>query len=87
MIQHYEYKKISPPYKLFDRIVGILNNTGLSNQAIYQQDQLEPISNALTALQTDNSSISDACHCWLKLINDDILHPYREKINHRLPKQ
>ena len=45
------------------RIVGILNNTGLSNQAKYLQEQLEPISNALNALQADNSSIADACHC------------------------
>ena len=53
------------------------------NQAKYLQEQLEAISNALNALQADNSSIADACHCWLKLINDDILHPYREKVNHR----
>ena len=60
------------------RKVNIINNIGLSNQAKYLQDQLEPISiAALNTLQFDSSSIVDACHSWLKLTKDELLHPYK----------
>ena len=43
------------------RIKNIISNTGLFSQAKYLQDQLQPISNGLNTLQSDNSNIADAC--------------------------
>ena len=50
------------------RIKSIISNTGLSSQAKYLQDQLQPISNGLNTLQSDHSNIADACHIWLSRI-------------------
>ena len=36
------------------RIKSIISNTGLSSQAKYLQDQLQPISNVLNTLQSDH---------------------------------
>ena len=65
------------------RIMSIINNTGLSNQAKHLQDQLQPISNALNTLQSDHSSIADSCNCWLKLLDDELLSAYKAKVHHR----
>ena len=65
------------------RIKSIISNTGLSSQAKYLQDQLQPIYNGLNTLQSDNSNIADACHIWLTLLNDELLNPYQEKVHLR----
>ena len=62
------------------RIVSIINNAGLSNQAKHLQDQLQPISNALNTLQSDHLGIADSCNCCLKLLYDELLSPYKEKV-------
>ena len=51
------------------RIISIINNTGLKSQAKYLQEQLEPISITLNTLQSEHSTIADAFHVWLKLLN------------------
>ena len=38
---------------------------------------------ALNTLQSDYSSIADSCNCWLKLVDDELLSPYKEKVHHR----
>ena len=65
------------------RIISIINNTCLTSQAKYLQEQLEPISIALNTLPSWNSTIDDACHVWLKLLNNQLLNPYQEKVRHR----
>ena len=65
------------------RIISIINNTGLTSQAKYLQEQLEPIYIALNTLQSEHSTIADACHVWLKLLNNQLLNPYQEKVRHR----
>ena len=86
------FNKNRPFYLMFNaqheevietRIVNIMNNIGLSNQAKYLQDQLEPISIALNTLQSDSSSFADACHSWLKLTKDELLHPYKGIVHDR----
>ena len=52
------------------RIVSIINNTGLSNQAKHLQDQLQ-ISSVLNILQSHYSNIADSCNCWIKLVDDE----------------
>ena len=64
------------------RIVSIINNTSLSNQAKHLQDQLQPISNALNILRSDYSNIADSCNCWIKLVDDELLSPYKETVHH-----
>ena len=60
------------------RIKRIISNAGLSSQAKYLQDQLQPISNGLNTLQSDHSNIADACHIWLTLFNDELLKPSKK---------
>ena len=54
------------------RIKSTISNIGLSSQAKYFQDQLQPISNGLNTLQSDNSNIADACHIWLTPVADSL---------------
>ena len=65
------------------RIAKIINNTGLSNQARYLQEQIEPISIALNTTQSDSTSIADSCHCWLELTEEELLQPHKEIVQHR----
>ena len=63
--------------------MSIINNTGLSNQAKHLQDQLQSISNTLNILQSDYTNIADSCNCWIKLVDDELLSPYKEKVHRR----
>ena len=69
------------------RIAKIINNTGLSNQAKYVQEQIEPISIDLNTLQFDSTSIADSCHSWLKLTEEELLQPHKEIVQHRFNQQ
>ena len=43
------------------RIRSLIHNIGLANEARHFEKQLQPISEALNKLQSDSSSIADAC--------------------------
>ena len=60
------------------RMVNIISNTGLSNEAKHLQAQLEPISIALNTVQSDSSSIADSYIYLLKLTRNESLHLYKE---------
>jgi len=50
------------PYSVIDaRIVKLINNVGLLNEAKSLHAQLQPVANALDRFQSDNATIADAC--------------------------
>ena len=72
---------------LESRIISIINNTGLTNQAKYLHEQLEPISITPDTLQSENSTVAHACQVLLKLLYNALLGPYQERFAIVLPKQ
>ena len=65
------------PHSVIDaRIVKLINNVGLLNEAKSLHAQLQPVANALDRLQSDNATIADACEEWLSLLRADALKPH-----------
>lgn len=65
------------------RIRNIIHNVGLYNEVKNLQQQLKPISISLDKLQSDSSTIADACEVWLDLLQHPDLEPYQSKVNNR----
>lgn len=65
------------------RIRNIIHNMGLFSEAKHLNKQLEPIAKTLNKLQSDSSSIADACEIWLDLIKTKELEPYKDKVDKR----
>jgi uncharacterized protein YutE (UPF0331/DUF86 family) len=63
------------------RIRNIIHNMDLFSEAKHLHKQLEPIAKALDKLQSDSSSIADACEIWLDLIKTKELEPYKDKVD------
>lgn len=72
------------PQSIIDaRIVNLINNIGLLNEAKSLLAQLQPIANALDRLQGDNSTIADACEVWLTLLKTETLRPHLATVKAR----
>ena len=54
----------------------LINSVGLLNEAKSLHAQLQPAANALDRLQSDNTTIADACEEWLSLLRADALNPH-----------
>ena len=67
------------------RICSIIHNVGLFNEAKHLQLQLQPVSNGLDRLQSDSSTIADACaaETWIDLLQNSGLQTYKDKVLHR----
>ena len=65
------------------RIVNLINNIGLLKEAKNLLDQLKPVASALDRLQSDHSTIADACEEWLKLLQEESLKPYQKTLKNR----
>ena len=65
------------------RIRNLIHNVGLYNKVKNLQKQLAPISSALDRLQSDSSTIADACEIWLDLLLNPDLQPYHTKVLNR----
>jgi uncharacterized membrane protein YheB (UPF0754 family) len=68
------------------RIRSIIHNVGLFNEVKHLQLQLQPVSNGLDRLQSDSSTLSDACETWIDLLQNSDLQTYKDKVLHRLQK-
>ena len=65
------------PHSVIDaRIVKLINNVGLLNEAKTLHAQLQPVANALDRLQSDSATIADACEEWLSLLTAHALKPH-----------
>jgi len=64
-------------------ICNIINNVGLYREAKNLIDNLSPVAHALDRLQSDNTSIADACDVWGKLLMEECLQSHKEKIQKR----
>jgi hypothetical protein len=62
------------------RIRNLIHNVGLYNEVKNLQKQLEPISKTLNKLQSDSSTIADACEVWLDLLQHPDLQQYNDKV-------
>ena len=58
------------------RIRSIIHNVGLFNEVKHLQLQLQPVSNGLNRLQSDSSTIADACETWIDLLQNSGLQTY-----------
>ena len=67
------------------RICSIIHNVGLFNEVKHLQLQLQPVSNGLDRLQSDSSTIADACaaETWIDLLQNSGLQTYKDKVLHR----
>lgn len=65
------------------RIRNLIHNVGLFNEVKNLQKQLQPISSALDRLQSDSSTIADACEIWLHLLQHQDLQTYHAKVKSR----
>lgn len=65
------------------RIRNLIHNVGLFNEIKNLQKRLQPISSALDHLQSDGSTIADACEIWLNLLQHTDLQPYQAKVQNR----
>ena len=65
------------------RIRNLIHNVGLFNEVKNLQKQLQPISSALDHLQSDSSTIADACEIWLNLLQHTDLQSYQAKVKNR----
>ena len=65
------------------RIRNLIHNVGLFNEVKHLQLQLQPVSIALDNLQSDSSTIADACETWLDLLNNPDLKAYKDKVRNR----
>lgn len=79
------YSMISAQYDdvVEQRIRNIINNVGVYREAKNLLEQLSPIARALDRLQSDSTSIADACDVWLGLLEEDSLQPHSAKIMKR----
>ena len=68
------------------RIRSIIHNVGLFNEVKHLQLQLQPVSNGLDRIQSDSSTLSDACETWIDLLQNSDLQTYKDKVLHRLQK-
>lgn len=65
------------------RIASLVQNVGLYTEAKSMCEQLKPIGSALDRLQSDSSTIADACETFLDLLRCDVLSPHRDAIKKR----
>ena len=67
------------------RIRSIIHNVSLFNEVRHLQLQLQPVSNGLDRLQSDSSTIADACaaETWIYLLQNSGLQTYKDKVLHR----
>lgn len=65
------------------RIRNLINNIGLYREAKNLLDNLTPVASALDRLQSDTTSIADACDTWLGLLREDCLQPHIAKVQKR----
>ena len=65
------------------RIRNLIHNIGLFSEVKNLQKHLAPVSSALDRLQSDSSTIADACEIWLDLIQNPDLQPYHTKVQNR----
>ena len=65
------------------RIRTIINNIGLFNEVKSLVEQLSPIAQALDKLQSDKSSIADACEEFCGLQANPVLEPYKDTVKRR----
>lgn len=49
-------------------------------------EQLRPISIAIDTCQSDTSTLADACHVWLELLNNTLLEPHKKTLLARFSK-
>jgi hypothetical protein len=68
------------------RIRSIIHNVGLFNEVKHLQLQLQPVSNGLDRLQSDSSTLADACETWIDLLQNSDLQTYKDKVHHRFQK-
>ena len=68
------------------RIRSIIHNVGLFNEVKHLQLQLQPVSNGLNRLQSDSSTIADACETWIDLLQNSDLQTYKDKVHQRFQK-
>ena len=67
-------------YLIEQKIRNLVHNVGLINEAKHLQKQLGPISKALDQLQSDTTTIADACEVWCGLLKEDELSPYMKTV-------
>jgi len=68
---------VDDPHSVIDaRVVKLISNVSLLNEAKSLRAQLEPVANALGRLQSDNATIADACEERLLLLRADALTPH-----------
>ena len=65
------------------RIQTLINNIALFHEAKHLIETLAPIARALDKLQSDYTSIADACETWISLLQNELLQPHRTKIQKR----
>lgn len=70
-------------YIIDSRIRNIIHNMGLCSEAKLLHKQLYPIAKALCKLQSDSSSIADACEIWLDFIKAKEFEPYKDIFDKR----
>ena len=65
------------------RIRKIIENVGIARNAKDLLEQLQPIADALNKLQADTTSIADACHIWITLLETECLYPHAKVLKKR----
>jgi hypothetical protein len=73
-------------FNIDPRIRSIIHNVGLFNEVKHLQLQLQPVSNGLDRLQSDSSTLADACETWIDLLQNSDLQTYKDKVHHRFQK-
>ena len=83
---HNSYIKISNDHLLeMDQcIIARIRDFNLLQQVKDLIMQLRPVSRALDTLQSNSTTIADACHLWCNLLKDDNLKPHFVKVKKRL---
>lgn len=64
-------------------IIQIMNNAGLYMEAVHLQQQLRLVSSALDSFQKDGCCLGEVAHIWHKLLEADVLLPYKDAIQKR----
>lgn len=82
---HNSYIKVSNDHlqEMDQNIVVRIRDFNLLQQVKDLIKQLKPVSTALDILQTDKTTIADACHLWCNLLKDENLKPHFVKVKKR----
>ena len=62
------------------RIWNIINNVGRYGEARNLVDNLSPVARTLGRLQSDHTTIADACDAWFRLLAKECFQQYKDKV-------